>query len=71
VLISRPRCYGAPSLTTHQISCREADMRALVAAAIGLVPVLLLVLLVSLVDLPPDGPTSPRPLLTADPGPKK
>ena len=33
-------------------------MRALVAAAIGLVPVLLFVLLVSLVDLPPDGPTS-------------
>ncbi|MFF5501657.1 SPW_0924 family protein [Streptomyces roseolus] len=46
-------------------------MRALVAAAIGLVPVLLFVLLVSLVDLPPHGATSRRPLLTADPGPKK
>ncbi|MFD7323550.1 SPW_0924 family protein [Streptomyces sp. NPDC059875] len=46
-------------------------MRALVAAAIGLVQVLLVILLVSVVDLPPDGPTSPKPLLTADPGPKK
>ncbi|MEU9864116.1 SPW_0924 family protein [Streptomyces sp. NPDC047971] len=46
-------------------------MRALVAAAIGLVPVLLVILLVAVVDLPPDGPTSPQPLLTADPGPKK
>ncbi|MFF9842091.1 SPW_0924 family protein [Streptomyces sp. NPDC013740] len=46
-------------------------MRALVAAAIGLVPVLLLVLLVSTVDLPPDGPNSPKPMLTADPGPAK
>ncbi|MFI8291052.1 SPW_0924 family protein [Streptomyces sp. NPDC085614] len=44
-------------------------MRALVAAAIGLVPALLVVLLFAMVDLPPDGPTSPRPLLTADPGP--
>lgn len=46
-------------------------MRALVAAAIGLAPVLLIVLLFALVDVPPDGPTSPRPLLTADPGPEK
>ncbi|MER8230411.1 SPW_0924 family protein [Streptomyces sp. NPDC101490] len=46
-------------------------MRALVAAAIGLAPVLLLLLVLSVADLPPDGPTSPRPLLTADPGPKK
>ncbi|MFJ9828327.1 SPW_0924 family protein [Streptomyces sp. NPDC101160] len=46
-------------------------MRALAAAAIGLVPVLLFILLVSFVDLPPDGPTSPQPLLTADPGPRK
>ncbi|MFE5914205.1 SPW_0924 family protein [Streptomyces wedmorensis] len=46
-------------------------MRALVAAAIGLAPVLLFVLLLSVVELPPDGPTSPKPLLTADPGPKK
>ncbi|MGW4159064.1 SPW_0924 family protein [Streptomyces sp. NPDC004788] len=46
-------------------------MRALVAAAIGLVPVLLFILLVSFADLPPDGPTSPQPLLTADPGPQK
>ncbi|MCX5390053.1 SPW_0924 family protein [Streptomyces sp. NPDC006482] len=46
-------------------------MRALVAVAIGLAPVLLFVLLVSLVDLPPDGPTSPKPLLTANPEPKK
>ncbi|WP_188269557.1 MULTISPECIES: SPW_0924 family protein [unclassified Streptomyces] len=46
-------------------------MRALVAAAIGLAPVLLIVLVLSTVDLPPDGPTSPKPLLTADPGPKK
>ncbi|MEU6981098.1 MULTISPECIES: SPW_0924 family protein [unclassified Streptomyces] len=46
-------------------------MRALVAAAIGLVPVLLIVLLFALVDVPPDGPTSPSPLLTAVPGPEK
>ncbi|MFF7180477.1 SPW_0924 family protein [Streptomyces sp. NPDC008121] len=46
-------------------------MRALVAAALGLVPVLLLILLLAVVEVPPDGPTSPRPLLTADPGPKK
>ncbi|MFD8206397.1 SPW_0924 family protein [Streptomyces sp. NPDC059695] len=46
-------------------------MRALVAAAIGLAPVLLFVLLLAVVDLPPDGPTSPKPLLTADPGLQK
>ncbi|MEU8518466.1 SPW_0924 family protein [Streptomyces sp. NBC_01216] len=46
-------------------------MRALVAAAIGLLPALLVVLLFAWVDLPPEGPTSPRPLLTADPGPLK
>ncbi|MFE7511703.1 SPW_0924 family protein [Streptomyces sp. NPDC057540] len=46
-------------------------MRALVAAAIGLAPVLLFVLLLAVVDLPPDGPTSPKPLLTADPGLRK
>ncbi|MEU8759095.1 SPW_0924 family protein [Streptomyces sp. NPDC048659] len=46
-------------------------MRALAAAAIGLVPVLLIVLFLALVDMPPAGPTSPRPLLTADPGPAK
>ncbi|MFE4593069.1 SPW_0924 family protein [Streptomyces laurentii] len=45
-------------------------MRALAATAIGLAPVLLFMLLVSFVDLPPDGSTSPRPLLTADPGRK-
>jgi hypothetical protein len=46
-------------------------LRALAAVAIGLAPVLLFVLLVALVELPPEGTTSPRPLLTADPGPKK
>ncbi|MEU6932131.1 SPW_0924 family protein [Streptomyces sp. NPDC046385] len=46
-------------------------MRALVAAAIGLVPVLLVILLFALVDIPPDGPTSPSPLLTSVPGPEK
>lgn len=46
-------------------------MRAATAAVIGLVPVLLFMLLVSSVDLPPDGPTSPQPLLTADPGLRK
>ncbi|CAM5566019.1 hypothetical protein GCM10010222_30090 [Streptomyces tanashiensis] len=46
-------------------------MRALVAAAIGLAPVLLFVLLLTVVDLPPDGPTSPKPLLTADPAARK
>ncbi|MFE7777336.1 SPW_0924 family protein [Streptomyces sp. NPDC057445] len=45
-------------------------MRALVAAAIGLAPVVLLVLLLSWLDVPP-GETSPRPLLTTVPGPKK
>ena len=46
-------------------------MRALVAAAIGLVPVLLIVLLVSTVELPPDGPPSSKPMLTADPASAK
>ncbi|MFF9868669.1 SPW_0924 family protein [Streptomyces sp. NPDC093595] len=46
-------------------------MRALVAAAIGLVPVLLLVLLLAVADLAPEGETSPRPLLTTVPGPKR
>ncbi|MEI5009703.1 SPW_0924 family protein [Streptomyces sp. NPDC087659] len=45
-------------------------MRALVAAAVGLAPVLLVVLLIAVLDVPP-GETSPRPLLTTVPGPKK
>ncbi|SDM12775.1 SPW_0924 family protein [Streptomyces wuyuanensis] len=45
-------------------------MRALVAAAAGLAPVLLVVLLIAALDVPP-GETSPRPLLTTVPGPKK
>ncbi|MFG3493545.1 SPW_0924 family protein [Streptomyces sp. NPDC047928] len=47
-------------------------MRALAAAAIGLVPALLLMLLLAVVDLVPEGETSPRPLLTTvPPGPGK
>ncbi|TLQ46618.1 SPW_0924 family protein [Streptomyces marianii] len=45
-------------------------MRALVAAAVGLAPVLLVVLLIAVLDVSP-GETSPRPLLTTVPGPKK
>ncbi|MDI9885450.1 SPW_0924 family protein [Streptomyces sp. HNM0645] len=45
-------------------------MRALVAAAVGLAPVLLVVLLIAVLDVP-SGETSPRPLLTTVPGPKK
>ncbi|MEV1052735.1 SPW_0924 family protein [Streptomyces sp. NPDC049887] len=45
-------------------------MRALVAAAAGLAPVLIVVLLIAVFDVPP-GKTSPRPLLTTVPGPKK
>ncbi|MFD4720154.1 SPW_0924 family protein [Streptomyces sp. NPDC058423] len=45
-------------------------MRALVAAAVGLAPVLLVVLFIAVLDVPP-GETSPRPLLTTVPGPKK
>ncbi|GFH35203.1 SPW_0924 family protein [Streptomyces pacificus] len=45
-------------------------MRALVAVASGLVPVLLVVLLLAVLDVPP-GETSPRPLLTTVPGPVK
>ncbi|MER6996419.1 SPW_0924 family protein [Streptomyces sp. NPDC000410] len=45
-------------------------MRALVAAAIGLVPVLLIVLLIPVLPVP-TGETSPKPLLTTVPGPKK
>ncbi|MET9347172.1 SPW_0924 family protein [Streptomyces termitum] len=46
-------------------------MRALVAVAVGLAAALCVVLLFALVELPPEGPTSPRPLLTTDPGPRK
>ncbi|WP_107418108.1 MULTISPECIES: SPW_0924 family protein [unclassified Streptomyces] len=46
-------------------------MRALVAASIGLAPVLLLVLLLAVTDPAPEGETSPKPLLTTVPGPKK
>ncbi|AWK07997.1 SPW_0924 family protein [Streptomyces spongiicola] len=45
-------------------------MRALVAVAAGLAPVLLVVLLLAVLDAPP-GQTSPRPLLTTVPGPLK
>ncbi|WP_351225438.1 SPW_0924 family protein [Streptomyces sp. NPDC002133] len=44
-------------------------MRALVAAAIGLAPVLLIVVLIAVLDVPP-GETSPKPLYTTVPGPK-
>ncbi|MFE6130055.1 SPW_0924 family protein [Streptomyces sp. NPDC056437] len=45
-------------------------MRALVAAAIGLAAALALVLTVTAMGSPP-GETSPNPLLTTVPGPKK
>ncbi|MET8706246.1 SPW_0924 family protein [Streptomyces californicus] len=45
-------------------------MRALVAAAIGLAAALALVLTVSAVGAPP-GETSPKPLFTTVPGPKR
>ncbi|MER7665119.1 MULTISPECIES: SPW_0924 family protein [unclassified Streptomyces] len=45
-------------------------MRALVAAAIGLAAALTLVLTVTAMGAPP-GETSPKPLLTTVPGPKK
>ncbi|MGW7055227.1 SPW_0924 family protein [Streptomyces sp. NPDC054887] len=45
-------------------------MRALVAAAVGLAAALALVLAVTAVG-PPPGETSPKPLLTTVPGPKK
>lgn len=45
-------------------------MRAFVAAAIGLAAALALVLTVTAIGAPP-GETSPEPLLTTVPGPKK
>ncbi|TQK43817.1 hypothetical protein FBY35_5293 [Streptomyces sp. SLBN-118] len=45
-------------------------MRALVAAAIGLAAALVLVVIISAMGAPP-GETSPKPLLTTVPGPKK
>lgn len=45
-------------------------MRALVAAAIGLAAALALVFTISAVG-PPAGETSPEPLLTTVPGPKR
>ncbi|MFF0447841.1 SPW_0924 family protein [Streptomyces sp. NPDC004609] len=45
-------------------------MRALVAAAIGLAAALALVLAMTGIGAPP-GETSPKPLLTTVPGPKK
>lgn len=45
-------------------------MRALVAAAAGLAPVLLIVALITVLDVP-SGETSPKPLYTTVPGPKK
>ncbi|MEW1549176.1 SPW_0924 family protein [Streptomyces tsukubensis] len=45
-------------------------MRALVAAAIGVAAAFALVLTVTAIGAPP-GETSPRPLLTTVPGPKK
>ncbi|MER5884381.1 SPW_0924 family protein [Streptomyces sp. NPDC001941] len=47
-------------------------MRALIAAALGLAPVLLIMLLLAVVDVAPEGQTSPKPLLTTVPaGPGK
>ncbi|WNF26466.1 SPW_0924 family protein [Streptomyces sp. C11-1] len=45
-------------------------MRALVAAAVGLAAALALVFTITAVG-PPAGETSPEPLLTTVPGPKK
>ncbi|MFJ8076015.1 SPW_0924 family protein [Streptomyces sp. NPDC096176] len=45
-------------------------MRALVAAAVGLAAALALVLTVTSIEAP-TGETSPEPLLTTVPGPKK
>ncbi|MFF3321746.1 SPW_0924 family protein [Streptomyces sp. NPDC002889] len=45
-------------------------MRALAAAAIGLVAALVLVLTLTAIGAP-EGTTSPKPLLTTVPGPKK
>ncbi|QGV81174.1 SPW_0924 family protein [Streptomyces ficellus] len=46
-------------------------MRALIAASMGLTPVLLLILVLAVTNPAPEGETSPRPLLTTVPGPKK
>ncbi|MEU9604232.1 SPW_0924 family protein [Streptomyces sp. NPDC048057] len=45
-------------------------MRALVAAAVGLAAAFALVLTATTIGAPP-GETSPKPLLTTVPGPKK
>ncbi|MFI5629830.1 SPW_0924 family protein [Streptomyces sp. NPDC051664] len=45
-------------------------MRAVIAAAIGLAAALALVFTISAIGAPP-GETSPQPLLTNVPGPKK
>lgn len=45
-------------------------MRALIAAAIGMAAALALVLTVTAIGAP-SGETSPKPLLTTVPGPKK
>jgi hypothetical protein len=45
-------------------------MRALIAAAVGLAAAFALVLTITAIGAP-DGETSPKPLLTTVPGPKK
>ncbi|MFI5807033.1 SPW_0924 family protein [Streptomyces sp. NPDC051561] len=45
-------------------------MRALIAAAVGLAAAFALVLTITAIGMPP-GETSPKPLLTTIPGPKK
>lgn len=75
VLISRLDCYGAPALTLYQIRNGSEfpgrpSMRAIVAAAIGLAAAFALVLTITAIGAPP-GETSPEPLLTTVPGPKK
>jgi hypothetical protein len=71
VLFSRSGCYGAPELTPYQVCVfGRQSMRALVAAAIGLAAALALVLTVTATGAPV-GETSPEPLLTTVPGPKR
>ncbi|BCL31361.1 hypothetical protein GCM10017557_62200 [Streptomyces aurantiacus] len=67
VFSSRPPVATVPDLTLYQFRlCREARMRALIAAATGLAVALALVLTITAMGSPA-GSTSPKPLLTTVP----
>jgi len=66
VFSSRPCVATVPDLTTYQSSVGRSGMRALIAAATGLVLAFALVLTITAMGSP-TGETSPKPLLTTVP----